>query len=98
MEKSRERVLTYEELRELWATLDCLATEVEDKTDELAQKLRSAKARVTPATAQAFQVQLLTAQRPGETRRCGGPMLISRAAGGLFPLPLRKTNWRTVCR
>jgi integrase len=69
VEKSRERVLTYEELRELWATLDCLATEVEDKTDELAQKLRSAKARVTPATAQAFQVQLLTAQRPGETQK-----------------------------
>jgi integrase len=68
-EKSRDRVLSDEELRELWLALECLAAEVEDKTDEAAQTLRRAKARVTPATAQAFQVQLLTAQRPGETQK-----------------------------
>jgi integrase len=68
-EQSRDRVLSDEELRELWPALECLASEVEDKTDDAAQKLRRAKARVTPATAQAFQVQLLTAQRPGETQK-----------------------------
>jgi integrase len=68
-EKSRDRVLSDEELRELWPALDRLAAEVEDKPDEAAQTLRRAKARVTPATAHAFQVQLLTAQRPGETQK-----------------------------
>ena len=67
--RSRDRVLSDEELRELWPALECLASDVEDETDEAAQKLRRAKARVTPATAQAFQVQLLTAQRPGETQK-----------------------------
>jgi hypothetical protein len=33
-EKSRDRVLSDEELRELWPALECLAAEVEDKTDE----------------------------------------------------------------
>ncbi len=69
MEKSRDRVLSDEELRELWPALECLAADVEDETDQAAQKRRRAKARVTPATAQALQVQLLTAQRPGETQK-----------------------------
>ena len=68
-EQSRDRVLSDEELRGLWAALECLAIQDEEETDEAAQTLRRAKARVTPATAQAFQVQLLTAQRPGETRK-----------------------------
>jgi integrase len=62
-------VLSDEELRELWPALECLAAEVEDESDQAAQKLRRAKARVTPATAQALQVELLTAQRPGETQK-----------------------------
>ncbi len=66
-EKSRDRVLSDEELRELWAVLETLAKDDEEEADGAAQKVRRAKARVTPATAQAFQVQLLTAQRPGET-------------------------------
>jgi integrase len=68
-EQSRDRVLSDEELRELWAALECLASQDEEETDKAAQELRRAKARLTPATAQAFQVQLLTAQRPGETRK-----------------------------
>lgn len=68
-EKSRDRVLSHEELRDLWTTLECLANEDEEENDDKAQALRRAKARVTPATAQAFQVQLLTAQRPGETQK-----------------------------
>ena len=68
-EQSRERVLSHEELRELWAALESLSNEDEERIEDTAQQLRRAKARVTPATAQAFQVQLLTAQRPGETRK-----------------------------
>jgi integrase len=68
-EKSRDRVLSHEELRDLWTTLECLANHDEEENDDKAQALRRAKARVTPATAQAFQVQLLTAQRPGETQK-----------------------------
>ena len=62
-------MLTHEDLRELCATLDCLANQDEEENDDKAQALRRAKARVTPATAQGFQVQLLTAQRPGETQK-----------------------------
>lgn len=71
-ERSRDRVLSDEELRELWASLECLASQVEETDEEVAQELR-AKARLTPATAQAFQVQLLTAQRPGEVRSMRWP-------------------------
>jgi len=68
-EQSRDRVLSDEEIRELWAALESLANQNEEEPDNAAQELRRAKARVTPATAHAFQVQLLTAQRPGETRK-----------------------------
>ena len=71
-ERSRDRVLNDDELRELWAALQSL-TGQEEETDETAQELHRAKARVTPATAEAFQVQLLTAQRPGEVRRMRWP-------------------------
>ena len=91
-EQSRERVLSHEELRELWAALDCLATEVEDETDELAQKLRSAKARVTPATAQAFQVQLLTAQRPGETQKMRWADVDLESGWWTIPAPVAKNG------
>lgn len=67
-EHSRDRVLSDDELRELWTALQTLADQEED-TDEAVQELRRAKATLTPATAQAFQVQLLTAQRSGEVRR-----------------------------
>jgi integrase len=92
VEQSRERVLTYEELRELWAALDCLATEVDDETDELAQKLRSSKARVTPATAQAFQVQLLTAQRPGETQKMRWADVDLDSGWWTIPAPVAKNG------
>lgn len=68
-ERSRERVLGDDELRELWVSLDSLAKMVEPADeDEDAQDHGEKKPRITPATAQAFQVQLLTAQRPGEVR------------------------------
>jgi integrase len=66
-ERSRDRVLSDDELRELWTALECLSNQGEE-TDETAQELRSKRARLTTATAQAFQVQLLTAQRPGDVR------------------------------
>ena len=69
-ERSRDRVLTDDELRELWVNLESLAKQVEpaDEDDEDVQDDGEKKAHITPATAQAFQVQLLTAQRPGEVR------------------------------
>ena len=81
-ERSRDRVLSDDELRELCASLEHLANQGEEETsgNELQNgdcrpgpfgpgpmDLRT-KARLTPATAQAFQVQLLTAQRPGDVR------------------------------
>ena len=66
-ERSRDRVLSDDELRELWRALQSLADQ-EEETDEV-QELHRAQARLTPPTAHAFQVQLLTAQRPGEVRR-----------------------------
>lgn len=60
-------MLSDDELRELWTMLDGLARQ--DEHEELVQELQRSKARLTPATAQAFQVQLLTAQRPGEVRQ-----------------------------
>ena len=67
-ERSRERVLGDDELRELWVSLESRAKQVEPADDEDAQEDGEKKPRITPATAQAFQVQLLTAQRPGEGR------------------------------
>jgi integrase len=67
--RNKNGVFGKHKLREVWAALESLANEDEEPTEDTAQQLRRAKARVTPATAQAFQVQLLTAQRPGETRK-----------------------------
>ena len=68
-ERSRDRVLSDDELRELWVNLETLAKQVEPADeDEDAQDDGEKKPHITPATAQAFQVQLLTAQRPGEVR------------------------------
>ena len=68
-ERSRDRVLADDELRELWVSLETLAKKVEPADeDEDAQNDGGRKPQITPATAQAFQVQLLTAQRPGEVR------------------------------
>ena len=67
-ERSRERVLGDDELRELWVSLESRAKQVEPADDEDAQEEGERKPQITPATAQAFQVQLLTAQRPGEVR------------------------------
>ncbi|MEO5742777.1 MAG: site-specific integrase [Vicinamibacterales bacterium] len=68
-ERSRDRVLSDDELRELWVSLESLAKQVEPADEEEdVQEDGEKKPRITPATAQAFQVQLLTAQRPGEVR------------------------------
>ena len=91
-EQSRDRVLSDEELRELWAALECLANQGEEETDEAAQKLRRAKARVTPATAQAFQVQLLTAQRPGETQKMRWADVDLESGWWTIPATVAKTN------
>ena len=61
-------MLSYDELRELWVSLESRAKQVEPADDEDAQEEGERKPQITPATAQAFQVQLLTAQRPGEVR------------------------------
>ncbi len=70
LEQSRDRVLGDDEIRELWHVLEQLALPVtpdavEAGSDSDAQPIRRV---ITPATAQAFQVQFLTAQRPGEAR------------------------------
>jgi integrase len=95
-ERSRDRVLNDDELRELWAALQSLADR-EEESDE-AQELHRAKARVTPATAAAFQMQLVTAQRLAKCGGCGGPTSISTTAGRQFPARLPKTRRRIVCR
>jgi integrase len=62
-------VLGDDELRKLWVSLELRAKPVEPADEgEDAQDDGEKKPRITPATAQAFQVQLLTAQRPGEVR------------------------------
>jgi integrase len=68
-ECARERVLSNGELRELWTVLTSLADQAKEENAETVQELRRSKAWLTEATAQAFQAQLLTAQRPGEVRR-----------------------------
>ena len=61
-ERSRDRVLGDDELRELWVSLDSLAKLVEPADhDEDARDDGEKKPRITPATGQAFLVQLLTA-------------------------------------
>lgn len=67
-ERSRDRVLGDDELRELWVNLESLAKQVEPADDDDSKGDGEKKPHITPATAQAFQVQLLTAQRPGEVR------------------------------
>ena len=99
-ERSRERVLSDGELRELWVRLESLAKQVEpaDEDEEDAQDEGEKKPRITPATAQAFQVQLLTAQRPGEVRSMRCRMLTWRAAGGRFQRPWQRTVGLIECR
>jgi integrase len=68
-ERSRERVLSDEELRELWKALAALAdNHQEDAPESIEPPPGKGPRRINRATAQAFQVQLLTAQRPGEVR------------------------------
>jgi integrase len=68
-EKSRDRVLNDEELRTLWLKLEEIAKHVEPEDDEESGDERpKVQLPITPATAEAFQIQLLTAQRPGEVR------------------------------
>jgi integrase len=66
-------VLTDDELRELWLKLEEIvrAPETEDAVEAEGASVDAAPTRrrgITVATAEAFQVQLLTAQRPGEVR------------------------------
>ncbi|HEY0874460.1 MAG TPA: tyrosine-type recombinase/integrase [Vicinamibacterales bacterium] len=91
-EKSRDRVLSDEELRELWAVLESLAKDYEEEADDSRQKVRPAKARVTPATAQAFQVQLLTAQRPGETCKMRWADVDLESGWWTIPAPIAKNG------
>lgn len=70
VERSRDRVLDDDEIRELWKVLELLAKPetgepLEVDTENGPKRIRRV---ITPPTAQAFQVQLLTAQRPGEVR------------------------------
>ena len=67
-EQSRDRVLDDQELRELWLTLDEIARHVEPGEAPKSDDAPEVKLPITPATAEAFQIQLLTAQRPGEVR------------------------------
>jgi integrase len=68
-EQSRERVLSDDELRELWQRLETIAKQTEAVIDEERDgDDDNLVPQITRATAQAFQVQLLTAQRPGEVR------------------------------
>ncbi len=68
-EKSRDRVLNDEELRALWLKLEEIAKHVEPEGDtESGEEKSKIQLPITPATAEAFQIQLLTAQRPGEVR------------------------------
>jgi len=77
VEQSRDRVLSDEELRELWLKLEAIARGGRDDDHHDDDHLDDAgtsdgtvkrRRRVTAAIAEAFQVQLLTAQRPGEVR------------------------------
>jgi integrase len=70
LEVSRDRVLTDDEIRELWSVLEQLAQPANAEPVELsaAPSTRPIRRVITTATAQAFQVQLLTGQRPGEVR------------------------------
>lgn len=67
-ERSRERVLSDDELRELWERLETIAKRTHAIETETDRDLDELVPQITRATAQAFQVQLLTAQRPGEVR------------------------------
>lgn len=71
VERSRDRVLSDDEVRELWKKLEAIGAPPEPsdaRSNSDNEDSESDKPAVTPATAQAFQVQLLTAQRPGEVR------------------------------
>ena len=70
-ERSRERVLNAEEVRVLWGALNAIRLEGlrEARSPKSHRKgERRSLPVVTPATASAFLVQFLTAQRPGEVR------------------------------
>jgi len=73
VEKSRDRVLGDDELREFWMMLEEIARDGRADDERWAQAespdgTRKSRRTLTTATAEAFQVQLLTAQRPGEVR------------------------------
>jgi len=67
-EQSRDRVLSDDELRELWGALEAIGGTSDSTDDSADETIPTQKLVITPATAHAFQVQLLTAQRPGEVR------------------------------
>jgi integrase len=67
-EQSRDRVLSDAELRELWGALEEIGGTSDSADDSADEASPTQKLAITPATAHAFQVQLLTAQRPGEVR------------------------------
>jgi integrase len=66
-EGSRDRVLNDDELRLLWAELETLAAgDGALRHRQLPTESAKRDPAITPATAEAFQLQVLTAQRPGE--------------------------------
>jgi integrase len=67
-EQSRDRVLCDDELRELWGALEEIGGTSDSTDDSADEAIPIQRLAITPATAHAFQVQLLTAQRPGEVR------------------------------
>ena len=67
-EHSRERVLTDYEIRTLWSALDSFRDVSEPAEEQPEGGDGASRPTISRATASAFQVQLLTAQRPGEVR------------------------------
>ena len=68
-ERSRDRVLGDDELRELWVSLDSLAKLVEPADDEDAQDDGEKKPRITPATAQPLVVDSGDRAKNGQAHR-----------------------------
>jgi integrase len=61
-------VLSDDEVRELWERLEAIAKQTNAGDDKSESEEGESVVQITRATAHAFQVQLLTAQRPGEVR------------------------------
>jgi len=73
MEQSRDRVLSDDELRELWTRLDEIIENGADRdAPEAANESATRKFAITLATAEAFKAQLLTAHVLARSGQCAG--------------------------